>query len=82
MRYVEANPLKAKLVDRAQDWEWSSLAIAPGLWAKMLDPWPVDRKLAGAGEPADGWDGNPACARQPGTRTTARRRFLDQKAQR
>ena len=24
MRYVEANPLKAKLVDHAQDWQWSS----------------------------------------------------------
>jgi putative transposase len=43
MRYVEANPLKAKLVDRAQDWEWSSLGCASGLKAKLLDPWPVDR---------------------------------------
>jgi len=25
LRYVEANPLKAKLIARAQDWEWSSL---------------------------------------------------------
>jgi len=43
VRYVEANPLKAKLVDRAQDWEWSSLGCAPALRAKLLDPWPVDR---------------------------------------
>lgn len=25
MRYVEANPLRARLVERAQDWEWGSL---------------------------------------------------------
>ena len=27
--YVEANPLRAKLVTRAEDWPWSSLAQAP-----------------------------------------------------
>ncbi len=27
MCHVEANPLKAKLVARAQDWEWSSLGL-------------------------------------------------------
>ena len=43
MRYVEANPLKAKLVDRAEHWEWSSLGCGPGPRAKLLDPWPVDR---------------------------------------
>ena len=26
LRYVEANPLRAKLVSRAEDWPWSSLA--------------------------------------------------------
>jgi putative transposase len=25
LRYVERNPLRAKMVERAQDWEWSSL---------------------------------------------------------
>ncbi|AQQ71204.1 Transposase [Limihaloglobus sulfuriphilus] len=30
MRYVEANPQKAKLVSRAVDWQWSSLAIRTG----------------------------------------------------
>jgi putative transposase len=25
MRYVERNPLRAKLVDRAEEWQWSSL---------------------------------------------------------
>ncbi len=43
VRYVEANPLKAKLVDRAQDWEWSSLGCGRGLKSELLDPWPVDR---------------------------------------
>lgn len=26
LRYVERNPLRAKLVERSQDWEWSSLS--------------------------------------------------------
>ena len=25
LRYVERNPLRANMVDRSQDWEWSSL---------------------------------------------------------
>jgi putative transposase len=29
LRYVEANPLRAKLVDRAEDWPWSSLSRVP-----------------------------------------------------
>ncbi len=28
LRYVERNPLRAKLVDRAEDWPWSSLGAA------------------------------------------------------
>ena len=45
-RYVERNALRANLVERAQDWRWSSL------WrrrerdkskAKMLSDWPVPR---------------------------------------
>lgn len=45
-RYVERNALTARLVDRAEDWRWSSL------WARehgtdalkaVLSPWPVDR---------------------------------------
>jgi putative transposase len=45
LRYVEANPLRAKLVERAEDWRWSSLreylygAGAP----KLLDEWPIQR---------------------------------------
>jgi putative transposase len=30
MRYVESNPLRAKLVKRSGDWRWSSLAIRSG----------------------------------------------------
>jgi putative transposase len=43
-RYVERNALRAGLVDRAQDWPWSSL------WARQhasstsaLAPWPIGR---------------------------------------
>jgi putative transposase len=46
-RYVEANPLRAGLVEEAQQWRWS------GLWRRLqrrvpddelaLSPWPVDR---------------------------------------
>jgi putative transposase len=43
LRYVEANPLRAKLVKRAQDWRWGSLGCE-GKWAKpILDEWPIDR---------------------------------------
>ena len=46
-RYVEANALRAELVERAEDWQWS------GLWRRIHDkqgedlarpsPWPVER---------------------------------------
>jgi len=45
LRYVEANPLRAKLVLRAQDWPWSSLSKAPvynglvELSRPRLEPW-------------------------------------------
>src|SRR5690606_1450663 len=42
-RYVEANALRAKLVDRAEQWQWCSLF--PGRtddWPELSD-WPVDR---------------------------------------
>lgn len=46
-RYVEANPLRAGLVDRAQNWAWSRLGrngqrhlVAEEL---LLSPWPVER---------------------------------------
>jgi putative transposase len=44
-RYVEANPLRANLVERAEEWQWS------GLWRRIhrakgltLSPWPVRRR--------------------------------------
>ena len=43
MRYVEANPLRAKMVERAQDWPWSSAGCGRKLSEQMLDAWPVDR---------------------------------------
>jgi putative transposase len=45
LRYVEANPLRAKLVTRAEDWRWSSLRRwLYGEPARLtLDEWPVQR---------------------------------------
>ena len=44
LRYVEANPLRAKLVDRAQDWPWCSLGSSASDEAQgLLEPWPLDR---------------------------------------
>jgi putative transposase len=48
-RYIERNPLRAKLVDRAEAWQWSSLwrrahrAAKPPLAALPLAEWPVPR---------------------------------------
>jgi putative transposase len=44
LRYVERNALRARLVERCQDWPWSSLAcrLAGGpVAARRLSPWPV-----------------------------------------
>ncbi len=43
-RYVEANPLRARLVKRAEDWPWCGLAARRqgGKPFAMAD-WPVDR---------------------------------------
>ena len=44
LRYIEANPLRAGLVDRAENWPWSSLTdYPPGRWARLLTAWPVAR---------------------------------------
>ena len=45
IRYVEANPLRANRVQRAEDWPWSSLGGAPGFGgiALELSPWPVEK---------------------------------------
>jgi putative transposase len=42
LRYVERNPLRAKLVRRAEAWAWSSLAWrAGGKRPELLADWPV-----------------------------------------
>ena len=45
LRYVEANALRAGLVDRAETWPWSSLANPLGADGMriQLTAWPVDR---------------------------------------
>jgi putative transposase len=43
MRYVEANPLRPKLVFRAQDWKWSSRGCQATAAAELLSPWPLRR---------------------------------------
>jgi putative transposase len=42
LRYIEGNSIRAGLVERAQDWRWSSAAVA-GKHAPVLDPGPVPR---------------------------------------
>jgi putative transposase len=37
IRYVEANPLRAALVDRAEDWPWSSLSERLGAVRRIVD---------------------------------------------
>ena len=42
MRYIEANPLTASLVERAEDWEWGSLWFrAKGEESRLLCPCPI-----------------------------------------
>jgi len=42
-RYVERNPLRARLVIQAQDWRWSSLWRREHVVDEMLAAWPVSR---------------------------------------
>ena len=45
-RYVEQNPLRGKLVDRAEKWRWSSAWIrshGAATFGDLLSDWPVDR---------------------------------------
>jgi putative transposase len=46
-RYVEQNPLRAKLVEKAEDWRWSSLGLqTAGITdstRSVLSEWPVPR---------------------------------------
>jgi putative transposase len=43
LRYVEANPARARLVDRARDWHWSSRSARKAVEAPATArwPWPV-----------------------------------------
>ncbi|MGD0462399.1 MAG: transposase [Tepidisphaeraceae bacterium] len=46
LRYVEGNPLRAKLVKRAQQWKWSSLRASlhgPGPIRDLLSQWPIPK---------------------------------------
>ncbi len=45
LRYIERNPLRAKLVARAEDWPWSSLKALsdPSATPVRLDPGPAPR---------------------------------------
>jgi len=45
-RYVERNALRAKLVERAEGWRWSSIyriARRDAKLADFLSPWPMER---------------------------------------
>lgn len=44
LRYIEANPLRAKMVKRAEDWRFGSLwRRENGAASRLLASWPVDR---------------------------------------
>lgn len=48
-RYVKRNPVRAGLVQKAEDWKWSSLWIRErGVpeWKNLLSEWPVERPIA------------------------------------
>ena len=45
VKYVEANALRAGLVKKAEDWQWSSLYLRnnnPEFAKQILSPWPID----------------------------------------
>ena len=43
LRYVEANPRRARLVPRAEAWRWSSLGCDDDVRAALLSDWPIER---------------------------------------
>jgi putative transposase len=43
LRYIERNPLRAGLVQRAEEWPWSSLEREVTQQMNMVHPWPVAR---------------------------------------
>jgi putative transposase len=44
VRYVERNPVRAGLVARAEEWDWSSASVRP-FEAVRLSPWPLERPV-------------------------------------
>jgi putative transposase len=42
IRYVERNPLRAKLVKKAENWSFSSLLKRLSGKSKLLSPWPIE----------------------------------------
>ncbi len=45
LKYIEANPLRARLVQKAQDWQWSSLwrrINGSEFQKKIINEWPID----------------------------------------
>ena len=48
LRYIERNPLRAGLVERAEERSWSSLGVVAGGRAEpLLDPGPIPRGRVG-----------------------------------
>lgn len=45
LQYVEANPLRARLVRRAEDWRWSSLEERLGRLRGLVEPGPIGLPL-------------------------------------
>ena len=46
LRYVEANPLRCGLAERARDWAWSSCSFrANGRFRSLLSDWPLPRPI-------------------------------------
>jgi putative transposase len=43
IRYVERNPLRANLVAKAEDWQWTSLCNQRKADGLPLTPWPLPR---------------------------------------
>ena len=45
VRYVERNPVRAGLVNRVEDWMWSSASPIATLQGITLAPWPIPRPV-------------------------------------